>query len=278
MRYDLNEILALGEKGGFAIPAFNVYNLETVLGVMNAAEETGAPVIFQMYSRLFDSQLAKFVAPAILEAIDTMKTPAAFHLDHGAGTPEVLRALRYGATGIMIDASTLPLEGNIAKTKAAVELCAECGVSVEGELGHIGSTKDETMAEFTNVEDAVRFVDETGVRALAIMVGTAHGHYKKAPVLGIDRIAEIHAATKAHLVLHGGSGVPDDQIRAAVAAGIRKVNFGTDVCCSFLDAARKVDQSVIALDLFMKEPTAAVKDFAISKIELLGAKGRRRRS
>ena len=274
MRYDLNEILALGEKGGFAVPAFNVYNLETVLGVMNAAEETGAPVIFQMYSRLFDSQLARFVAPAILEAIDTMKTPAAFHLDHGAGTPEVLRALRYGATGIMIDASTLPLEGNIAKTKAAVELCAECGVSVEGELGHIGSTKDETMAEFTNVEDAVRFVDETGVRALAIMVGTAHGHYKKAPVLGIDRIAEIHAATKAHLVLHGGSGVPDDQIRAAVAAGIRKVNFGTDVCCSFLDAARKVDQSVIALDLFMKEPTAAVKDFAISKIELLGAKGR----
>lgn len=274
MRYDLNEILALGEKGGFAVPAFNVYNLETVLGVMNAAEETGAPVIFQMYSRLFDSQLARFVAPAILEAIDTMKTPAAFHLDHGAGTPEVLRALRYGATGIMIDASTLPLEGNIAKTKAAVELCAECGVSVEGELGHVGSTKDETMAEFTNVEDAVRFVDETGVSALAIMVGTAHGHYKKAPVLGIDRIAEIHAATKAHLVLHGGSGVPDDQIRAAVAAGIRKVNFGTDVCCSFLDATRKVDQSVIALDLFMKEPTAAVKDFAISKIELLGAKGR----
>ena len=274
MRYELNEILALGEEGGFAVPAFNVYNLETVLGVMNAAEETGAPVIFQMYSRLFDSQLARFVAPAILEAIDTMKTPAAFHLDHGAGTPEVLRALRYGATGIMIDASTLPLEGNIAKTKAAVELCAECGVSVEGELGHIGSTKDETMAEFTNVEDAVRFVDETGVRALAIMVGTAHGHYKKAPVLGIDRIAEIHAATKAHLVLHGGSGVPDDQIRAAVAAGIRKVNFGTDVCCSFLDAARKVDQSVIALDLFMKEPTAAVKDFAISKIELLGANSR----
>ena len=274
MRYDLNEILALGEEGGFAVPAFNVYNLETVLGVMNAAEQTGAPVIFQMYSRLFDSQLAKFVAPVIMEAVDSMKTPAAFHLDHGAGVPEVLRALRYGATGIMIDASTLPLEENIEKTKAAVALCRECGVSVEGELGHVGTTKDESMAEFTKVEDAARFVDETGVSALAIMVGTAHGHYKKAPVLGIDRIAEIHAATQAHLVLHGGSGVPDDQIRAAVAAGIRKVNFGTDVCCSFLDATRKVDQSVIALDLFMKEPTAAVRDFAVSKINLLGANRR----
>ena len=185
--------------------------------------------------------------------------------------PEVLRALRWGATGIMIDASTKPIDENIAETKHVVGMCRECGVSVEGELGHVGTTKDDTMAEFTKVDDAVRFVDETGVSALAIMVGTAHGHYKKAPVLGIDRIAEIHAAMKAHLVLHGGSGVPDDQIRGAVAAGIRKVNFGTDVCCSFIDAARKVDESVIALDLFMKEPTEAVKNFAISKIELLGA-------
>lgn len=271
MRYDLNEILELGEKGGFAVPAFNVYNLETVMGVMQAAEETGAPVIFQMYSRLFDSPIARFVAPVIMQAIETLKTPAAFHLDHGAGVPEVLRALRYGATGIMIDASTLPLVENIAATKNVVDMCAECGVSVEGELGHVGTTKDSVMAEYTKVDEAVRFVDETGVSALAVMVGTAHGHYKQAPVLAIDRIAEIHAATKAHLVLHGGSGVPDDQIRAAVAAGIRKVNFGTDVCCSFIDSVRAVDESIIALDLFMKEPTAAVKSFAVGKIKLLGA-------
>ncbi len=185
--------------------------------------------------------------------------------------PEVLRALRYGATGIMIDASTLPLAENIAATKNVVDMCAECGVSVEGELGHVGTTKDSVMAEYTKVDEAVRFVDETGVSALAVMVGTAHGHYKQAPVLAIDRIAEIHAATKAHLVLHGGSGVPDDQIRAAVAAGIRKVNFGTDVCCSFIDSVRAVDESIIALDLFMKEPTAAVKSFAVGKIKLLGA-------
>ena len=271
MRYELKEILDLGEQGGFAVPAFNVYNLETVLGVFHAAQEAGAPVIFQMYSRLFDTQEARYVAPAILEAIDTLKTPAAFHLDHGAGEPEVMRALRYGATGVMIDASTRPIEENITQTKRVVDLAAATGVGVEGELGHVGTTKDETMAAFTEVEEAVRFVEETGVTALAIMVGTAHGKYKKAPVLGIDRIGEIHAATKAHLVLHGGSGVPDDQVQAAVRAGIRKVNFGTDVCCSFLDEVFAVDRSIIAIDLFMKKPIQAVKEFAIEKIKLLGA-------
>lgn len=271
MRSDLETILKIGEERKCAIPAFNVYNLETVLGVMNAAQETNAPVIFQMYSRLFDTQEARYVAPAILEAIDTLKTPAVFHLDHGAGQPEVERALRYGATGVMIDASLCSLDENIKTTRGIVELAGSIGVGVEGELGHVGTTKDESMAAFTEVADAKRFVEETGVKALAIMVGTAHGHYKQTPVLGIDRIKEIHDNVDAALVLHGGSGVPDDQIRAAVAAGIRKVNFGTDVCCSFLDEVRNVDSNIIAIDLFMKKPIEAVKNFAIEKIKLLGA-------
>lgn len=274
MRYDLKDILDIGEAGGFAVPAFNVYNLETVLGVMNAAEETGAPVIFQMYSRLFDSQIAKFVAPIILEAMDNMKTPVAFHLDHGAGVPEVLRAFQYGATGVMIDASKKPIEENIAITKGVVEMARELGVTVEGELGEVGKAAEGVSTDYTKVEDAVKFVEGTGVAALAVAVGTAHGHYKQAPVLAIERIAELHEAQKAHLVLHGGSGVPDDQIQAAVKAGIRKINFGTDVCCSLLDGIRAVDPSILALDLFMKEPTERVKAFAISKIDLLGARAK----
>ena len=271
MIYELKEILDLGEQGGFAVPAFNVYNLETVLGIMNAAEQTGAPVIFQMYSRLFDSQNARYVAPIILEAMKDMKTPAAFHLDHGAGIAEVLRALRYGATGVMIDASKYPFEENVSVTRSVVEMAAEMGVTVEGELGEVGAAKDGVSTEYTKVDDAVTFVKETGVTALAIAVGTAHGHYKQAPVLAIDRIAELHAAQPAHLVLHGGSGIPDAQIRAAVKAGIRKVNFGTDVCCSMLDGIRAVDPGIVALDIFMREPTNRVKEFAISKIKLLGA-------
>lgn len=271
MRYDLKEILELAEEGSFAIPAFNVYNTETVMGIMQAAEETGAPVIFQMYSRLFDSDLARFVAPAIMEAVDTMRVPAAFHLDHGAGVPQVLRALRYGATGVMIDASQKPLEENIAITKSCVDMAAAVNVTVEGELGHVGSAKDGVSTEYTKVDEAVQFVEGTGVAALAVAVGTAHGHYKQAPVLALRRIAELHEALDAHLVLHGGSGVPDDQIRASIEAGIRKVNFGTDVCCSFLDTVRTVDSSIVGIDTFMKEPVAAVKAFAIEKIKLLGA-------
>ncbi len=271
MRYDLKEILDIGEAGGFAVPAFNVYNLETVLGVVKAAEETGAPVIFQMYSRLFDSQIAQYVSAIILEAMDSMKTPAAFHLDHGEGIPEVLRAFRCGATGVMIDASRKPIDENIAITRGVAEMAAEIGVTVEGELGEVGKAAEGVSADYTKVEDAVRFVDGTGVAALAVAVGTAHGHYKQAPVLAAKRIEELHEALDVHLVLHGGSGVPDDQIQASVKAGIRKINFGTDVCCSLLDGIRAVDPGILALDLFMKEPTNRVKDFAISRIKLLGA-------
>ncbi len=271
MLCDLKDILEIGQQGNFAVPAFNVYNLETVLGVMNAAEEAGAPVIFQMYSRLLDGQNAQYVAPIILEAAKNMKVPVAFHLDHGTGVNVVLRALRYGATGIMIDASKEPLEANIEKTRNVVAMCNEVGVSVEGELGHIGTTKEEIGVEHTKVDEAVRYVKETGVSALAIMVGTAHGHYKQAPVLNIQRIREIHEATPAHLVLHGGSGVPDEQIKAAIDAGITKINFSTDLCCAFMNTVREVDSSIVAIDLAMVDPINAVKQFALSKIKLLGA-------
>lgn len=271
MKVSLQEILALGEERKVAIPAFNVYNLETLMGVKNAAEETGAPVIFQIYSRLFENQEAIYLAPAVLKAIEDLKTPAAFHIDHGSSNEAAVKALRLGVTGVMRDASTLPFEENVRITKEVVDIASAVGVGVEGELGHVGTTKEEIQQNFTEVEDAVRFVEETGVTALAVMVGTAHGRYKKAPVLGIQRIAELHEAVNAHLVLHGGSGVPEDQVKAAVKAGIRKVNYATDVCYSFLDAVSEVDRSIVALDIFMREPVNAVKNYAIDKIRLLGA-------
>ena len=271
MKYTLKEILDVAEKGNFAVPAFNVYNLETLMGVVNAVKETNAPVILQMYSRLFNTGTGKFMAPVIKDAMNDLKSPVCFHLDHGAGLPECIRAMRYGTTGVMIDASTLPMEENIKVTKNVVDIAKEAGVSVESELGHIGSTKDEVWDSFTETEDAVNFVNETGIDALAIMVGTAHGKYAKAPVLAIDRIKEIHAKTSAHLVLHGGSGVPDDQVKAAVDAGIRKINFGTDVCCSFIESYKALDPYSAPLDVVMAKASEAVKAFAIEKIKLLGA-------
>ena len=273
MLTDMKTLLDIAEKKGCAIPAFNVYNAETALGAIFAAEEANSCVILQMYSRLFSNFEAQFMAPSILEAARNAKVKVAFHLDHGANDEVITKALRWGCTGVMRDASTSPFEENVAILKNVVERAHAVGVSVEGELGHIGVAKDGVSTEYTKVDEAKKFVDETGVDALAIMVGTAHGHYKQAPVLAIDRIAEIHAATKAHLVLHGGSGVPDDQIQAAVKAGIRKINFGTDVCCSFLDEVRRTSPDLLAVDLFMKEPIQNVKRFCLSKIELLGAVG-----
>lgn len=270
----LKEILDMAEKGGFAVPAFNVYNMETVMGIIRAAEEAKAPVIIQSYSRLFTNGEGYFVSPIILAAAKQASVPVCFHLDHGAGLSEVTRALRYGASGIMIDKSALTFEENIDETKKIVDMCGSVGVAVEGELGHVGSVNDSEMQEFTKVDEAERFVDETGVTALAILVGTAHGRYKKAPKLDIERIADIHKAVKAHLVLHGGSGVPDDQLQAAIKAGIRKINFGTDVCYSFLDKVFETSRDLVAIDLFMKDAIENVKAFALTKVDLLGARGR----
>lgn len=274
MLVNLKEILAIAEKGKFAVPAFNVYNMETVMGVVAAAEEANAPVIIQSYSRLFTNEEGYFVSPIILAAAKQASVPICFHLDHGAGIPEVTKALRYGASGIMIDKSALELEDNIEQTKQVVDMCAAVGVPVEGELGHVGSVNDSEMSEYTNVDEAKRFVDETGVCALAVLVGTAHGRYKKAPVLDIKRIEDISKATGIPLVLHGGSGVPDEQLTAAIKAGIRKINFGTDVCYSFLDKLFETSRDLIAIDLFMKDSIQSVKKFALSKIRLLGAENK----
>ncbi len=274
MLVNLKEILDIAKGKGFAIPAFNVYNMETVMGVIDAAKKTKAPVIIQSYSRLFSNEEAFYLAPIVLKAAAEADVPVCFHLDHGAGEKEVVRALRYGCTGVMIDASMQSFEDNIATTKKIKEICAAVNVPIEGELGHIGSTKDGITTEYTKVDEAVKYVNETGVCALAIMVGTAHGHYKQAPKLAIDRIKEIADATDVALVLHGGSGVGDDQIKEAIKAGITKINFGTDVCCSFLNKVFDTSRDLIAIDLFMKDAIKSVSAFATEKIKLLGAENK----
>ncbi len=274
MLVNLQTILKDAYEKGYAVPAFNVYNMETVKGVIEAAEEKRSPVIMQFYSRLATTGVSDYLLPVMLAAANKATVPVCIHLDHGSGFPAAAIAVRNGASGIMVDFSTLPLEENIANTEKAVKLCAALGIGVEGEIGHIGSAAEGVSEDYTTVEEATEFVKRTGVSALAIMVGTAHGRYKKAPKLAIERIREIRNAVKTPLVLHGGSGVPDDLIKAAINAGICKINFGTDLCYSFLDAVFAVDRKIYAIDLFMKEPIEAVKKFALGKIELLGSEGR----
>ncbi len=278
MLVNLKQIIGMAEEGGYCIPAFNVYNIETVMGVIKAAEEAKAPVIIQVYPRLINEEVGYYLAPVILAAAKKATVPVCFHLDHGPSEVEAQRALRWGATGIMYDGSVHPYEENVANTKHIVDMCGCIDVGVEGELGHIGSVNDETMEEFTDPAEAADFVKKTGVCCLAVLIGNAHGHYKKTPKLDIDRVKAIREATGGiPLVLHGGSGIPDDQVKAAIKAGIRKMNIGTDVCCAFAEGTLETlndPNRSLAVDLFMKKPIDTVKAVALDKIKLVGADGK----
>ena len=278
MLVNLQTIIGMAEAGGFCVPAFNVYNTETLMGVIAAAEEAHAPVIVQVYPRLIKEEVGFYICPAAVAAAGRASMPGCLHLDHGPDLFSVQRSLRWGMTGIMLDGSTHPLEENIALTRQVVELCAAVGVGVEGEIGHVGSVNDAAMDEFTSPDEAAEFVRQTGVTCLAVLIGNAHGHYKKPPKLDIERVRAIRKATGGiPLVLHGGSGIPDDQVRAAIAAGVRKMNIGTDVCCAFADGTQETlndPARSLAVDLFMKKPIEVVKRLALSKIALTGAEGK----
>ena len=278
MLVTLKEVIDMAEEGNFAIPAFNVYNTETVMGVVKAAEELRSPIIIQIYPRLLNDEVGYYLCPAIVAAARKATVPICFHLDHGPSELEVLKALRWGATGIMYDGSIYPFEENVENTKHIVDICGAIDVSVEGELGHIGSVNDDAMDEFTDPQEAAEFVKRANVCCLAVLIGNAHGHYKKEPKLDIERVRAIREATGGMpLVLHGGSGIPDEQVKAAIKAGIRKMNIGTDVCCAFAEGTKETlddPNRSLAIDMFMKHPIETVKKLALDKIKLVGADGK----
>ncbi len=278
MLVNLQTIIGMAEKGNFCIPAFNVYNTETIMGVIDAAEEERAPVIIQIYPRLLNEEVGFYICPSVVAAAQRASVPICFHLDHGPTEMEVTRALRWGFTGIMLDGSIHNFEKNVEITKHIVDTCAAVGIGVEGELGHVGSVNDDAMEEFTSPEEAKEFVKRTGVCCLAVLIGNAHGHYKKPPKLDIERVKAIREATGGiPLVLHGGSGIPDEEVKAAIGAGIRKMNIGTDVCCAFADGTKaSLDdpKRSLAIDVFMKKPIQYVKELAINKIRLTGSCGK----
>lgn len=278
MLVSLQEIMDMAEAGNYCIPAFNVYNIETVMGVVKAAEEQKAPVIMQFYPRLVQEEVGYYLAPAVIAAANKASVPVCFHLDHGPSESEVTKALRWGATGIMLDGSSHPFEENVALTRHIADTCSAVGIGVEGELGHVGSVNDDVMEEYTDPQEAAEFVKRTGVTCLAVLIGNAHGHYKKEPKLDIERVKAIREATGGiPLVLHGGSGIPDDQVKAAIKAGIRKMNVATDVCCAFADGTKEIlddPNRSLAVDLFMKHPIETVKKLAVEKIKLAGADGK----
>lgn len=241
----LNEILQDAEKGGYAVGAFNCNNMEIVQAITAAAEEENAPVIIQASQGAIKYAGLQYIRSLVEIAADNIKTPVVLHLDHGTNFEQVVRCVRYGFTSIMIDGSKLPLEENIALTNKVSEICRASGLSVEAELGRIGGTEDDISVEdwqasMTDPEEAKYFVESTDIDALAVAIGTAHGQYKGTPQLDFERLEKIRSLVQTPIVLHGSSGVPDEDIKKAVELGVRKINIDTEIRESFVRRSREV--------------------------------------
>jgi tagatose 1,6-diphosphate aldolase GatY/KbaY len=226
------QMMAQADQGGYAIGAFNVENMEMVLAVLRAAEEMRAPVILQTTpSTIKYAGLAMYYAN-VSAAAKKASVPVALHLDHGSSFELATQAFRTGYTSIMIDGSKEPFEENIALTKRVADVCRPSGIPVEAELGKVGGKEDDLECNdpgYTDPDDAVRFVEETGITSLAVAIGTAHGIYKGEPKLDVERLSQIRAKVSIPLVLHGASGVPDEAVRECIRRGISKVNFATEL-------------------------------------------------
>lgn len=243
MLVSLKELMEDAEKGGYAVGAFNVSNLESLMAIMQAAEETGRGVILN-YAEVHAPFLSMEQAALImLDAAKKAKVPVCVHLDHGSSMESCIQAIRLGFTSVMLDASAEDYETNVRETKEIVRLAHSVGVTVEAELGHIFSSdmglaespkEAETLESFDSAEDvytdpatAKDFVERTGVDVLAIAFGTTHGIYTKKPKLDLERITKIKEAIDIPFVMHGGSGLSKEEFQTAIRNGIRKINYYT---------------------------------------------------
>jgi len=273
------ELLLDAQKKGYAVGAFNINNMEIVQAIIEAAEETNSPVILQASQGAIKYAGIDYIAALGKTAAKNAKVPVALHLDHGTDFEQVMVCIRHGFTSVMIDGSRFPLEENIAFTKRVVEIAKAVGVSVEAELGKISGTEDhitvnEREATFTDPDEAVRFVDETGVDYLAIAVGTAHGVYKGEPKLDFDRIKAIRDKVKIPLVLHGSSGVPAEALKKAISLGIHKINIDTDLRIAFAEGVKNyVKENPDAIDprKILAPAKAMMKEKIKEKMEIFGS-------
>ncbi len=252
MLVNLKEILEIGKKENIAIGMFNATGFDSLQAVIGAAEELNQPVIIahaEVHNVYNDISI---VGPAMIAAAKNAKVPVCVHLDHGTSMEMIYRALRIGFTSVMIDASALPYEENLALTKQVVEMAHAMGVSVEAELGRLvtgeaGSKEENTNMKaedyYTDPEEAKAFCEETGVDALAIAFGTAHGFYTAEPKLDFDVVKNVAEATGLPLVMHGGSGVSEEGFKQSIKNGIRKINYYSYMSKAGYMAAKEVVES-----------------------------------
>lgn len=239
------KMLTDAREGGYAVGAFNVENMEMVKAVIAAAEEVKAPVMLQTTpSTVKYGTLETYFAMVSAEA-KKASVPVCLHLDHGSSFELAVQAIKAGYTSVMIDGSHEDFEHNVELTKKVVDVAKACGIPVEAELGKVGGKEDDLEAEEdgnTDPQEAKEFVDRTGVSSLAIAIGTAHGFYAGTPVLDKERVSEVKELVSVPLVLHGASGLSDEDVKECVRRGMCKVNFATELRVAYTEAGKKLLQ------------------------------------
>ncbi|MFO7815703.1 MAG: class II fructose-1,6-bisphosphate aldolase [Halanaerobiales bacterium] len=278
----MGEILEKANDEYYAVGGFNINNMEFLQGIIWAAEETNSPLILQASEGAIRYIGMDYVINMVKAAVKDTHLPVALHLDHGSSYQIIMKCIREGFSSVMFDGSKSPFKQNIRMTKEIVKVAHSVGVTVEAELGKIGGAEDDVVVEdkdakFTKPNQAEEFVEKTGVDALAIAIGTAHGVYKGKPELDFARLEDINSRLEMPLVLHGASGVPEEDVRKAVTMGINKVNVNTAFQQAFTAKIR---------ELFDKDPELydprkycgpgrdAIKAAVEEKIAMLGSKNR----
>lgn len=275
MLVNLNEILKDAQEKHYAVGLFNTTDTDMLEAAIAAAEELRSPIIIGTAEVLLPYGELKLIGPSIIEAAKRATVPVVVHYDHGLTFDRCIEALKLGFSSIMFDGSAGDVEENLKNTREIVKIAHSMGATVEGEIGHVGEAAtgdNETGDMYTTPEEAVAFVENTGVDALAIAIGTAHGAYKTQPKLDIERLKAIRNVLDTPLVLHGGSGLTDDDFRNTVREGIAKINIFTDLCVAGENAMK--EYAGTGYLNVRDQKVKAIKEAVKKKMILFGSDGR----
>ncbi len=281
MLVNLNDVLKKAQKEHYAVGLFNTVDSDMIEAAVSAAEELRSPIIIGTAESLLPYGGLDLMSPAIINAAKRATVPVVVHFDHGLTFENCMKALKNGYSSVMFDGSAGDPAENIRATSEMVKIAHSFGASVEGEIGHVGQAADgdgEVSDSYTTPEEAVRFINMTGVDALAVAIGTAHGVYKTKPHLDTRRLALIREQVETPLVLHGGSGLSDDDFRETIKKGIAKINIFTDLCIAATDASFNASSNPApGMYGFLEMRNArvkAVKQAIMKKIILFGSNGK----
>lgn len=271
------EMLENAQKGGYAVGAFNAENMEMVKAIIQAAEELQAPVMIQTTPSTVKYGTLGTYAAIVAEEASKASVPVCLHLDHGSSFELAVQAIKAGYTSVMIDGSKYDFEGNVTVSKKVADVAAAVGIPCEAELGKVGGKEDDLEAEAdtnTDPEEAREFVERTGVTSLAVAIGTAHGFYVGTPVLDKERLSEIRKVVSIPLVLHGASGLTDEDVTDCVKRGICKVNFATELRAAYSAAVKQLlEEKPDTIDpkAYGKAGIEAVKELVKGRIQVCGS-------